>query len=99
MNHKTIVQYEGDKQYEKRSCVLHLVCDEHFVALNPDAHVLGLNGYCLDALSEIPAGAVEKGYNRPSQQSCRRGIPLAEWQAARAAADEIISEILRESEQ
>jgi hypothetical protein len=31
--------------------------DAHFNAMNIDEHVLALNGYCLDALDQIPAGS------------------------------------------
>ena len=96
MNHNAIIQHESELEYRRRNYVLHLVDDLHFSSLNHDDHVLGLNGYCLDAPSEIPAGCMEKGFSRPLMQSVERGVTLAEKAVREGEAGRIIAEILAE---
>jgi hypothetical protein len=118
MNHKAILDAESRRLYENRNFVLHLLDDRHFDALNQtpvyrDEHgelhekepapVLALNGYCLDALDESPAGAMQSaeknlrywrtfGY----QLYTVRGLTLADLMNRAALAEQLIAEILAE---
>ena len=96
MNHTAIIEHESGLEYRRRSYVLHLLDDLHFSILNHGDHVLGINGYCLDAPRSIPAGGTEKGFSRPSMQSVERGLTLADKKVREHEAGRIIAEILAE---
>lgn len=96
MNHKAIVQHESERPYTQRTFQCWKLDRYHFDALNTGGTVLDLNGYCLDALDEIPAGCMRPIAWRPAQHYVVRGVSLAEQQALEALADELIAEIIAE---
>lgn len=108
MNHAAIVAFEGDSRLTHSRYILHQLDDAHFDALNPDGHVLGLNGYCLDAPDEMPAGSMlamvssdaerrrgRRG-DRGTQSLVIRGIGAAEIERQRKLVDELVDELLHE---
>lgn len=97
MNHAAIVAEESERTYRQRSFMLAKLDQRHFDALNHDGHVLGLNGYCLDAMSEVPAGCMKTASRWPAQHYALRGVSLAEQQAREALAARLIAEILAEA--
>lgn len=107
MNHTGIVEHESERVYRERAFILHKLDDQHFEALNPEGHVLGLNGYCLDALDHMPAGGMEedapgpvfhsRGYsNRGRQLEICRGLTMENIREREALAARLIAEILAE---
>lgn len=58
MIHSQLVHVLGVRPYQERSYCLHLLDDQVFNLLNVDDHVLGVNGYCLDALEDLPVGCM-----------------------------------------
>lgn len=95
MDHINVIEFESEAPYKWRRLALILLLDK-------DHSDRGFNGYCLDALDEIPAGGmqsdcIDRGWPRPLR--CKRGVSLAEVQHRNAIADEIIDEILREEAQ
>ena len=96
MNHAAIVQHESQQPYRNRNYVLALLDDRHFDALNTDNHVSDLNGYCLDALDEIPAGCMRQFVRWPAQGYVTRGVSLAEQQKRDAVAERLIAELMAE---
>lgn len=119
MNHAAIVDAEATRIYNNRNYILHLLDDRHFCALNQtpvwrDAHgelhekapapILSLNGYCLDALDESPAGAMQaeakttqRGIVRGFQLFTVRGLTATDLQDRAALAERLINEILKEN--
>ena len=119
MNHTAHVIAEATLPYRNRSYVLHLIDERHFEALNQtpvyrDVHgtlheaapapVQALNGYCLDALDESPAGSMQatceknpQPWRRGGRQTCtERGSTLAELQERATLLELLINEILTE---
>lgn len=107
MNHKAICDHEAERAYRQRAYIMHELEDSHFDALNPDGHVFGLNGYCLDALDYIPGGGMEadtpgpvfyaRGWEKRGRQiECVRGVSLSEIREREALAERLIGEILAE---
>lgn len=122
LRHANIVAHESERLYDHRAFISHLLDERHFDALNVspcrrDSHgylvetgpaaVSLLNGYCIDALDHIPAGAMQaeaqNDYERRrgrgergTQCFASRGQSLAEVEACKALMDELIAEILRE---
>lgn len=96
MRHTAITHRESERPYKNRSYVSSDLDDRHFDALNEDDHVFGLNGYCLDALDEIPAGGMRHAPMWPAQTFAVRGMSLAELQERDALAEQLIAEILAE---
>lgn len=118
MNHAAIVQAESERIYSNRNYVLHLLDGMHFAVLNQtqvwrDEHgtlhevapapVLALNGYCLDALDESPAGGMqsaEKNLQHWRRQGYQlftvRGLLLQDLVDRAALAEQLINEILKE---
>ncbi len=111
MNHAALTQAEGERLYEHRNYVLHLLDKRHFDALNKtrlcrDSHgtlheaapapVLALNGYCLDALDDIPCGGMHSCARLPTQLSMPRGRTLDQHIRGKALARKLVAEILAE---
>lgn len=97
--HEAIVAAESMRFYERRRYTMYQVDDRHFHALNPDGHILGLNGYCLDAIEEIPAGGMSSCARMPTIQTVVRGT---DWSYALQReredfANRLIDEILAEA--
>lgn len=119
MNHAAIVEAESTRIYGNRNYVLHLLDDRHFCALNQtpvwrDEHgtlhekapapILALNGYCLDALDESPAGCMQASF--PNMKQWRssgfqvftvRGCTHQELVDRAELAEQLINEILKEN--
>lgn len=55
MNHARQVLYEGQRAYRVRSHCTHLLDERTQDMLQHDQ---GSNGYCLDALEDLPAGSM-----------------------------------------
>lgn len=110
MNHQGIVAFESDSRLQHSRYILHRLDDSHFNALNPGGHVLGLNGYCLDAPDEMPAGSMlamassdaERRRGRHAERGTQslviRGIGAAEIERQRKRIDELIDELLTEKD-
>lgn len=110
MNHAAIVEFESNLRLQHSRYILHRLDDSHFDALNPCGHVLGLNGYCLDAPDEMPAGSMlamastdaeRRRGRRPergTQSLVIRGIGAAEIERQRKLVDELIDELLTEKD-
>lgn len=98
MNHTSICDHESMRPYRQRAYQIHKIDMDHFEALNKGGHVLSLNGYCLDAIDEIPAGCMDQFMNRPAQHHVRRGVSLAEQQEMEAYASKLIAEVLAETQ-
>jgi len=96
MNHAAIIAAESERPYQNRAYTLGLIDQRHFDALNPGGLVLSLNGYCLDALDELPAGCMCQFVRHPAQHYVTRGVSLAEQQDREALAKQLIAEILAE---
>lgn len=117
MNHKAIVQAESERPYSNRNYVLHELDERHFTALNQSpakqnehghwvelapAAVIFINGYCLDALDESPAGAMQRGMpgsRRGFQLYTVRGLTLQDLEDRAELAEKLIAEILAEQRQ
>ena len=116
-DHKAIVQAESERIYANRNYILHRLDTRVFNALNQtpvyrDEHgelheaapapILALNGYCLDALDEIPQGCMKgfegknTGIQYISQGFTVRHMTWAEIQECSRRAKEIIDQILKE---
>jgi hypothetical protein len=96
MNHAALVADEALRHYRNRSYIGGLLDRGFFLALNPGAHVCGLDGYCLDATEYIPAGGMHDAARMPTQTTMPRGYSLADVQRLERIADELIAEILAE---
>lgn len=96
MNHASIVAAESERLYSHRNYVLGRLDQRHFDALNPGAHVLGLNGYCLDALDDTPMGCMVGCARYPAQAFTARGLSWADMEQRRALAERLVAEILLE---
>lgn len=104
MNHKSIIQHESERVYKMRNYVSHLLDQRQFEDMNQDAHVIQLNGYCLDAIDELPSGSMgvmggKSIYGfpaRPVINCVPRGVSLKEKETRDALARKIIEEILAE---
>jgi hypothetical protein len=95
MRHAGIMlEHESARPYRNRGYVLTQLDLRHFVALNPGNQVSALNGYCLDALDEIPAGCMTQFVGRPAQHYVCRGISLAEQQERNALAKKLVADVL-----
>lgn len=102
MNHQSIVAHESERIYRHRAYILARLDDRHFSALNEEGHVLGLNGYCLDALDYLPAGGMRAdkiGYHSHGQQTeAVRGRTTDEIRKREVLAAQLIAEILFDEE-
>ena len=96
MNHQAVIQSESERPYGNRQYILGRVDRSTFDALNQGGHVLALNGYCLDAIDELPAGCMRKCIGRPGQHYVIRGVSLKEQEDREALAQQLIDEILKE---
>lgn len=105
MNHKSIVQHEGDRVYRIRSYQSGQLDRRVFTPLSSGDHSNGLNGYCLDAVDEVPAGGMRSAWttsmhdhpiNAGHQQHITRGVLMAELREIDEVAQQIISWILTE---
>lgn len=94
MNHAGVIQHESEQVYRNRGYALAELDDRHFDALNAGAHVLCLNGYCLDAIDVLPAGSMIAGHHYPSQACVSRGVSLFEQQEMDAEMAHLLDEIL-----
>lgn len=96
MNHRSIVQHESDRVYKQRGWTTRHLDWEHFAELNKGAHVIELQGYCIDAVDEIPGGCMVQFVRRPAQYHVTRGVSLAEHREREALAQRLVDEILAE---
>lgn len=100
MNHKAICQHEGERLYRLRAYMSHQLDNSVFEGLLNGGHDLGMQGYCLDALDEHPAGSMHADTSRyrptPYQGHTVRGLTLADLQAREALASELVAQILAE---
>jgi len=96
MNHASIIEHEAERPYRNRSNIMHKLDTLHFHHLNTGDHVLTLNGYCLDAIDEIPSGSMRPMFERPSQAYMVRGFDAAEILAREVLAEKLIAELLAE---
>ena len=96
MNHPSIITYESERPYSLRSYILGSLESAHADAACECAMLHGLNGYCLDALDEIPAGSMVPIFERPAQAYAVRGMTHAELMEREALAEQLIAEILAE---
>lgn len=96
MNHASLIEHQGAQLYRDRAYILSVLDQRHFDAFNPAGQVLGLNGYCLDAPDELPAGCMSDFASIPMQYTVQRGQSLEERQEIEALADRLIAEILAE---
>ncbi len=99
MNHPGIIKFESERLYNNRNYVFSELDDRHFDALNQDGHVCALNGYCLDALEEMPGGSMSTVLKTPAILFTVRGLSLKEIQDRNALAEQLIAEILAEENQ
>lgn len=95
-HHRNIVEFESSQTYRNRSYISHKLDSGHFEALNTDGHATTLNGYCLDALDDLPAGGMESFVNRPAQIRNSRGYSAQEIRERNDLAEKLIDEILAE---
>ena len=98
MNHQAIVQSESERSYSNRQYILGCIDQSTFDALNPGGHVLALNGYCLDAIDELPAGCMRKCIGGPGQYYVSRSVSLKEQNDRCTLAKRLIDEILKEEQ-
>lgn len=96
MNHLAVIEAESIRLYRLRSYILADLDDRHFEALNTDGHVIALNGYCLDALDDLPRGSMSTCMRKTAIDFITRGSTLAEQQEREALAERLIAEILAE---
>ena len=94
--HLSIVDTESNRSYDLRRNIWWALDTEYFNALNTDGHVIGLNGYCLDALNEVPAGGMISAPRHGRQQVSLRTLTLAEVNMIKARIEEMVDEILKE---
>lgn len=94
--HAAIVQAESERFYDRRRYIMWQLDDRHFEALNPGGLVLDLNGYCLDALEEVPAGCMTSCARMPTMHVNERGVSEAERRKRDEIAKRIVAEILAE---
>lgn len=92
-DHASITRHQGDQAYRNRGYITSRLDDRHFEELLHGGFDLDLNGYCLDALDQIPAGCMNSHSGRPVQTLVTRGITLRE----QLAIDEMIADILASS--
>lgn len=96
VNHRSVCDHEAGRFYGHRNYVLGCLDQGHFDALNPGGHVLGLNGYCLDAIDPVPAGCMTSCARMPTMYVNDRGVSEVERQERNALAARLIAEILEE---
>lgn len=96
MNHRAIVAHESARLASHRGYALSELDPRVFAALNPDGHVLGLNGYCMDAPEYLPTGCMTSCCDMPTMQTIERGTTMAQQRAREALAERLIAEILAE---
>lgn len=94
--HLGMVEHESLRHYQHRAYILAALDDSHFDALNPGGRVLGLNGYCLDAVDYVPAGSMYVCAELPTQRTAERGTTAAQVAARKALAKRLIAEMLAE---
>jgi hypothetical protein len=105
MNHASIIKHEAERAYRQRAYVLADIDQRHFDALNHDDHVLGLNGYCIDALDYMPAGGMQADTpvpvfharshgERGRQSECVRGMTISDIRERETLAARLIAEII-----
>lgn len=113
-DHQALVQDRGRQEYRNRAYISHLLDDRHFHELNRTpaqqlpsgswvelgpAHVLGLQGYCLDAPTYMPSGSMQackvSGFARNEMAIIERGVSLAEAQERERLMDELVAELTK----
>lgn len=100
MNHQAIIQHEGERLYRLRAYVSHQLEESVFLGLLDGGHDMGLQGYCLDALDEHPAGSMHADTSRyrptPYQGHTVRALTWQDLQEREALACELVAQILAE---
>jgi len=82
VNHRAIIEAESMRLYRLRSYILGDLDERHFEALNTDGHITALNGYCLDALDDLPRGSMSTCMRYPAIDFITRGSTLANRRSA-----------------
>lgn len=98
MNHPSIIEHESMRLYRNRSYILSDLDDRHFEALNTDGHVIGLNGYCIDALDDVPSGSMTWIARWPAINFVDRESTFVEREVREALAKQLVAEILAEEQ-
>lgn len=111
MNHRDIVESQSRRIYDNRNYVLHKLDTATFKALNQTparraddgtlyetapAPVIAINGYCLDALDEIPQGCMVAFAGMAAQGYVVRGKDWADVLRCREISTKLIAESLAE---
>lgn len=96
-NHKGVIEEESTRPYKTRAfALIGQLDDQHSQS--------GMNGYCLDALNELPAGGMvadamaanPQWRSWPRAIRLERGVSLQEVRERERIAENLINEILAE---
>ena len=94
MNYIAKITEESERPYANRNRVSGFLDVDY--TIQHGEYIFGVNGYCLDALDELPAGCMTTFLSTPAQKYVSRGRSIAEAVDREELAKKLIAELQQE---